>query len=399
MSRLMVIAAGWEQERLIRLAKEKGHWVLATAWPAAYADSLGLADVGEVVDNRDLDPYFALAGKHRIDAVTSDQCDYSMFAAACVAERLGLPGPQVAAAQVANNKADQRRLLAAADVPQPRSFPCASLAEVREALAEIGYPAILKPVDNRGNFGVNRVDEDGQVTDAFFEAIANAHSRRLLVEEFVEGTMTTVEGFAVPGQGHTSLAVSSKEMLGGRKRVAMELAYPAELPDPVVARMLETNQRAIAALGYDAGPTHAEYMVTAEGVPYFIEAANRGGGCLVHPLIVPAACGLDTTALQLDLVTGEEVDLPVAAPGGRPTLLRFFALEGQGVVEAIRGLEEARATPGVLESRVMVAVGARVAPITTDAGRHGFVIASGETLAEAREIASAAAGRVEVEFS
>ena len=394
----MVIAAGWEQERLIRLAKGKGHWVLATAWPAGYADSLELADVGEVVDNRELEAFHRLAEEHRIEAVTSDQCDYSMVAAAYVAERLGLPGPRVAAAQVANNKADQRRLLEGADVPQPRSIPCASLDEARAAVAETGYPAILKPVDNRGNFGVNRVDEDGQVSDAFFEALANAHSRRVLVEEFVEGTMTTVEGFAVPGQGHLSLVASSKEMLGGRKRVAMELAYPAELSDGVVTRLLETNQRAIAALGYDAGPTHAEYMVTAEGVPYFIEAANRGGGCLVHPLVVPAASGLDTTALQLDLVSGADVELPAVAPGGKPTLLRFFALEGQGVVEAIRGLEAARAVPGVLESRVMVAAGAKVAPITTDSGRHGFVIATADSLAEAREVAARAAACVEVDF-
>lgn len=392
----MVIGSGWEQERLVRLAKERGHWVFATAWPPVYADALPLADAGEHADPRDLDAIWRLAREHRIEAVVADQCDYSYFAAAYVADRLGTPGSTVAAAQVATNKQLQRARLAAAGVRQPQFRLCRDLEAARKCAAEFGYPAIIKPVDNRGNFGVNRVDVAEQVPEAFYEALSNAHSRMVLVEEFIEGTMATVEGFMFPGQIHTSLVCSSKVMLGGRKRVAMELRYPGQFTADVTRRLVEGNQAAMTALEYGVGPTHAEYMVTTEGEPYFIEAANRGGGVLINSHIVPTLTGVDTTALMIDHATGGEL------PPHGPTelqgsiILSFFGVAGEGEVAGIEGLGEACRLPGVIALRMLVAIGSRLRAIVTDAHRHGFVIARGDCLDEALRVATRAKTLVRV---
>lgn len=392
----MVIGSGWEQERLVRLAKERGHWVVATAWPPAYADALPLADAGEHADPRDLDWMWRLAREYSVEAVVADQCDYSYFAAAYVAERLGVPGPTVAAAQVATNKQLQRERLAAAGVRQPQFRLCRDLDGVEKCASEFGYPVIIKPVDNRGNFGVNRVDAPGQTLEAFYEALANAHSRAVLVEEFIEGTMSTVEGFVFPDGTHASLVCSSKVMLGGRKRVAMELRYPGQFTTEVARRLVERNQAAIAALGYGVGPTHAEYMVTAEGEPYFIEAANRGGGVLINSHIVPALTGVDTTALMLDHSTGSCIAR--RGPGGLhgSVVLSFFGLGQEGEVAAIEGLEEARHLAGVISLRLLIGVGSQIRAIVTDAHRHGFVIAQAERIEEALQVAERAKNLVRV---
>ena len=307
--KVMVIAAGLEQERIIQLVKERGHWVLATAWPATYADSLTLADHGEIVDPRNLTAIWELAHGHAIEAVVTDQCDYSQFAAAYVAERKGLPGPSFAAAHVAINKSHQRGRLRESGVLQPRYVLCATRDDVWKAVKNTGYPAIIKPVDNRGNSGVNRIDHEEHVAEAYYDAIANTLSRKIIVEQFIEGTMVTVEGFVFPCGQHISLVSSSKVMLGGRKRVAMELRYPAEFPKDIVESVIETNQKAMQALGYGFGPTHAEYMVTPSGQAYFIEAANRGGGVLINSHIVPAVTRCDPTSLMVDHATRIPVEL------------------------------------------------------------------------------------------
>lgn len=393
----MVIAAGWEQERLVGLAKVRGYWVLATAWPPSYADALPLADVGERVDPRDLDAIWRLATAHRIEAAVADQCDYSYFAAAYVNERLGVPGVTVAAAQVATNKLRQRERLAAAGIRQPRHHVCTDLAAARRAVDDVKYPAILKPVDNRGNFGVNRVDAPEQVADAFYEALANAHSRTVLVEAFIEGTMSTVEGFMFPGGRHVSLVTSSKVMLGGRKRVAMELRYPGEFAPEVQRGLVAGNQAAMAALGYGVGPTHAEYMVTAGGEPYFIEAANRGGGVLINSHIVPAITGVDPSVLMLDHATGATLVAPPATEPHGAAVLSFFGFRAHGEVAAVEGVDAARALPGVIALRILVSIGARIDPIVTDAHRHGFVVARGASLDEALRTVERAKALVKVQ--
>jgi biotin carboxylase len=392
----MVIGSGWEQERLVRVAKERADWVLATAWPSTYAHALPLADAGVVADPRDLDQIWQLAREHNVDGVVADQCDYSFFAAAYVAERLGAPGPGVAAAQVATNKQRQRARLADSGVRQPQFRLCCSLADVERGVAELGLPAIIKPVDNRGNFGVNRIDAGDQVAEAFYEALANAHSRTVLVEEFITGTMATVEGFMLPDGTHLSLICSSKVMLGGRKRVAMELRYPGEFDRKVTVRLLERNQAAMRALGYGTGPTHAEYMVTASGEPYFIEAANRGGGVLINSHIVPALTGVDPTVLMVEYATGAAIGRPRPGVPKDSVILSFFGLGQEGAVVRIEGLEAARSVPGVISLRMLIDVGSRIRAIVTDAHRHGFVIAQGGGIDEAVQVAERAKALVRV---
>lgn len=392
----MVIGSGWEQERLVRLAKDRGHWVVATAWPPVYADALPLADAGEHADPRDLERMWRIARERRIEAVVADQCDYSCFAAAYVAERLGVPGSTVAAAQVATNKHLQRERLASAGVRQPHFQLCRDLEAARKCVAEFGYPAIIKPVDNRGNFGVNRVDTAEQVPEAFYEALSNAHSRTVLVEEFIEGTMATVEGFMFPGRSHASLVCSSKVMLGGRKRVAMELRYPGQFTPEVTRLLVERNQDAMTALGYGVGATHAEYMVTPQGEPYFIEAANRGGGVLINSHIVPTLTGVDTTALMLDHATGCGPPRPGAGQLRGTMVLSFFGVTEEGEVTAIEGIDEARQIPGVVALRMLVTVGSRIRAIVTDAHRHGFVIGRASDLDGALAVANRAKTLVRV---
>ena len=97
---------------------------------------------------RDIDRCVAVARTHRVDAVVADQCDYSLFASACIADLLGLHAPSLAAAQLATNKRLMRERLADAALDQPVFRACRTLAEAEAALDHTGLPAIFKPVDN-----------------------------------------------------------------------------------------------------------------------------------------------------------------------------------------------------------------------------------------------------------
>ena len=79
-------------------------------------------------------------------------------------------------------------------IKQPRFFSCYTIEQLNAASKKIGFPLIIKPVDNRGNLGVSKVEKETDIKSAFFDAIINSHSREILVEEFIEGRHITVDG-------------------------------------------------------------------------------------------------------------------------------------------------------------------------------------------------------------
>lgn len=388
--RIMIINSGWEQTDLIRKAKDQGLYVIATDLQPD-APGFQLADETAVADPRDLSQLFAIASEKKIDAIISDQCDYSHFAAAYIAERLGLPGASLGAAQHSTNKKWMRLACSHTSIQQPRFIACKTIQEAKLAVHEIGLPVIIKPLDNRGNFGVNQVEHISQLEEAFFEAIANSHSRECLVEQFIQGTMATVDGFVFGIHGHYSLAVASKAMLGGRKRVAMEIVYPAEFPQKIVKELQLCHNKVVQALGIQYGCTHGEYMVTETGDIFLIECANRGGGCYTSSRIVPAVSGYDLSEYLILSALGER-DLKVAEDAEsmkKASVLSFIQLSA-GKIVSIENQEQIMKRNHILAFRLSVKPGDTITTITNDANRHGFLITTGATTELAKQHAEAA---------
>lgn len=387
MKKIMIINSGWEQVDLISTARNTGLYIIATD-AAPNAPGFSLADETYVVEPRNLTDLLILAREKKIDAVAADQCDYSYYAAAFIAEVMDLPGPGLAVAQKSTNKKWMRQACSQAGITQPRYLACKTEREAQEAAKLIGFPCIIKPVDNRGNFGVNRVDEVSQIKDAFYEAIGNSHSRECLLEEYIEGTMITVDGYAFGEKNHKSLAVASKVMLGGRKRVAMEIEYPARVASQVIVALRLNHERVAEALGVCAGCTHGEYMLTGDDQIYLIECANRGGGCFTSSRIVPAVSGCDLSQLLILQALGQKVspredfgEMKAAA------VMSFFELS-PGRVLSFENLDDIKADQDILAFRLAVQPGGLIQSITNDANRHGFVIARGATVDLAREKAA-----------
>ena len=394
----LVINLGWEQEPLIRTVMSLGFRVVGITNDPAYSNHLQLDEV-HVCDYRDLVRMVELAERIKPDYVMADQCDYSYFAVSVIAERFGLPGPRIQEAQVATNKWLQRRKGDASGLLQPKFRLVSSVAEAQQAASDLGLPMILKPVDNRGSFGVNKIERNSDIETAFVDALANSHSRLVLAEEFIAGTHITIDGYCFPKAGHRSLTLATKEMLGGARQVAIGIIYPGELSADVYRQAIANNEEVVCKLGFRFGMTHAEYMIDANGRSFLIEIANRGGGCYTSAKIVPAVSGINVTEqLVLDSI-GAGRDLYVEQHGGSggSAYLKFFVLP-PGRIRQISGIDRARGMAGVEALWLRLSNGDVVAPTTTDADRHGFVITTGATREESRARAASVIGALGVEY-
>jgi hypothetical protein len=141
-----------------------------------------------------------------------------LLLAATVAERLGLPHNPVAAVLAAADKARQRQLWAAANVPQPDFgiVPAhASGDAIRQATAATGLPCVIKAVSLSASQGVLRADDAAQAVQAamrirrVLSAARQDAAGPLLVEEYPPGPELSIDGLLGDGT-LTPLAIFDK---------------------------------------------------------------------------------------------------------------------------------------------------------------------------------------------
>lgn len=372
MTKVLAINLGWEQEPLLRRLGNLGLDVYGVHYDKNYYQGIDYKDI-LIADLRDLESLLKFAEKVQPEAVVADQCDYSHFAQACIAEIYGLSGPSLDSAQISSNKYIQRCRCKELGILVPEFKLCRSLEQVRSFANTNGFPLVLKAVDNRGSFGVNRVDSQSELVPAFFDSMANSHSRLVLAESFIGGNHLTVDGYAFPTSGCRSLSLASKLMIGGQRQVAVDILYPGEIDSKLYEKVCEINEEVCTKLGYKFGMTHCEYMLSENDEIYLIEAANRGGGVYTSEIICPTVSGVDVLTQYLSDVLGEEIDIFPDVVERNQVILKFFSFP-PGVVESVSGTKGVLQNKGVLRFRLELKPGDEISPITTDANRHGFLI-------------------------
>lgn len=255
-----------------------------------------------------------------------------------------------------------------------------SLADVKTAAGEIGYPCIVKPVMSSSGKGQGTMWSADQAERAWEYAVANMRGdrRRVIVEEFIhfdyEITLLTVR---------TRDGVRFCPPIGHRQELGdyRESWQPAAMSAPALEKAREMARRVVDNLG-GYGIFGVEFFVAGEDV-IFSELSPR-----------PHDTGMVTLISQ----NLSEFDLHARAILGLPIPeIRLYAPSASAVILAdrnagdfqIAGLADALATPG---GDVDVRIFGK--PETRPNRRMGVTLARAGSVEEARGIATAAAAKV-----
>jgi biotin carboxylase len=376
MKKILVINLGWEQVPLIDYLAGLTDCQLFGIHSSNDPYRSEIFKTIHTCDLRDLPSILDFAKSVTPDAVISDQCDYSLFAQAVVAEKFNLPGPSLISAQLANNKYLQRERAHAKGLTIPAYKLCTVADDVKTFGESYGYPLIVKPLDNRGSFGVVKIESPESVDSGFIDALIHSHSRQVIVEEFIEGIHITVDGYAFKELGPKSLSLATKQLVGEGAQVAVGIVYPGDLKSELFEKAMSVNEIVNKSLGYDFGMIHSEYMIRGEEI-YLIESANRGGGVFTSEIIVPSSSGVDLLSQYAADCLGETCS-NYKMPDHNQVVLRFFSF-APGCVIGVEGWENITKNPRILASEIFIKLGDTISPITSDANRHGFFILEGSS--------------------
>ncbi|HEY4943996.1 MAG TPA: ATP-grasp domain-containing protein [Rhizomicrobium sp.] len=389
---LLIVSGGIEAADAARRAKEMGLYVVVsdrdTAAPGfQYADSCLIADVYGATETAAAAERYSRKIR-KIDGVICVAAD-APITTATVAQRLGLPGISLAAAELACDKLAMKRRFADCGVPVPWFREIETPQALQRVAIERGRDLVIKPVDSRGSRGVQRVAQVADLEKAFWFARSHSPSERVMVEQYLSGPQVSTESVVVDGRCFTpGFSDRNYEYLERYAPFFIENGgdLPSHLSPEVQAKVKDVVARAAAALGVSNGTVKGD-IVVHEGEPYVIELAARLSGGFFCTREIPLNTGVDFIAAAIKVALGESVSPEELAPTQSTPVIQRYAFPKAGRVVSVEGLEEARAIAGVAE----LVVTARPGDIIPAAGDKRPSAAMVLTVGASRDSALAAA--------
>jgi biotin carboxylase len=252
-----------------------------------------------------------LAKLYEVQAIASDNCDYILLAAEYLSELLNLPCLGRKAAQISNNKSQQRHLAESASILQPKWKSILSYAGIVDFLQNTACKAMLKPVDSRGSMGITLLSENDSPTHihkAFAKALSSSPSKQLLVEEYVDGKLLTIDGFLL-NEKLILLAIAERDRIGEGKLVTTQILYRSSLPRDLIDQAYRFLNSVVSALGYTKGHVHCEALLTDSKKLFLVECTNRGGGVFTSSTINPYVSSLDVNSMYMNEKQCSSIDI------------------------------------------------------------------------------------------
>jgi argininosuccinate lyase len=172
----------------------------------------------------------------------------------------------------------------------------------------MAFPVVIKPLRGAASLNVRVVRSLDELKDAKSGSFDGSPfqgtiSEQLLVEEYAEGALLSVEGVAF--QGHFSvLAVSLRQRADGAEVVELGSVVPAPLRPELLEEVSDYAAAVCHALGFDRGICHIEMILTERG-PFVIDFNARLPGVSI-PRLYHLAYGRSMYDLALSSYLDEE---------------------------------------------------------------------------------------------
>jgi acetyl-CoA carboxylase biotin carboxylase subunit len=237
------------------------------------------------------------------------------LARACAEHGLAFVGPPADVLARMGDKALAKEELAVAGLPLvPGTRGGATVAELRAAALELGFPVLLKATAGGGGKGMRRVEAPDELEAAYRTAGAEAEAAfgdgsLYLEKEIVPARHVEVQVLA-DGAGRV-LTLGERECSIQRRHQKLVEESPSPALDGATREAMEAAvERAAGAIGYENAGTF-EFLLGPDGAFYFIELNARLQ--VEHP-VSELVTGVDVVREQLRIAAGERLALTGRAP-------------------------------------------------------------------------------------
>ena len=309
--KLLLLGGSHAEIPLIKAAQELGWFVITTG---NNRDGLGhpYADKTVFADFSDKEAMLELARNEGVHAVCSGCNDFALLSTVYVCEKLGLPGHDSYATSIEIHHKDKYRSLAQRlEIPTPLAKVVRNDQEFENALVNLAFPIIVKPVDLTGGKGIHRASNVDEARIAFKDAIGRTREDHVVVEEFVQGTNHGFSAMLVNGK--VAFAFADNEQYFVNKYLVSGANTPSTTSASGISKLRYYSELIAKELDLVDGILHIQYIEKADGTPVIIEICRRSPGDL-YIKFVKYATGIDYSKYIIMAETGEDISSISDAP-------------------------------------------------------------------------------------
>lgn len=279
--------------RVILITKEK---MLSEDWPRESLEDL-IAVPNDAGPPLFIDLVAFLSRKAKPDRIIALE-EFDVVTAALMREHLCLPGLSSSRAKIFRDKLSMAVYSQRGGIDVPEFVPLLNPNEVRDFMARVPGPWIIKPRSDVSAIGIRKVDEPSEVWRLMEEMNERENLRErasyYVLAHFVPGEVFHVDSVVNDGR----ITFAGVNQYG---RPPMQVAHQGgayisrtvERGSADERALLKINTRLVKSLGLERGATHAEFIKSNEdGKFYFLEIAARVGGAYIAD-VLEAASGIN----------------------------------------------------------------------------------------------------------
>ena len=305
-----------------------------------------------------------------------------------VSEKLGLPSVSRDAAINATNKLKRLEILKKNHIPCAEFGSAADINEAKNVAQDIGYPVVIKPVDNAGSRGVIQIKNSEKMEQYFDESIQFCKNKKeIIVEEYLTGPQVSTETVVYKNKCYTT-GFSDRNYCNLKKYEPYFIEdggdMPSNLPNETQKEAIQIAEKAIKSLGINFGAAKGDILIH-NNTPYVLEMASRtsGGRFLSHQ--VPAATGVNILFPLIKMSVSDQISVEEFKPKfNRGSSIRHI-IPNPGKIVSITGVDKAQKIEGVIDIILSddLQEGKVISPIKNHTNRKGIVITVGKNRNEA----------------
>lgn len=303
MKKLLLLGGGHAEIPLILAAQELGYYVITTG---NAREGLGhpYANKNVFADFSDKEAMLALAKSEAVDSVCSGCNDFALLSTAYVCEQLGLPGHDSFETSLQIHHKDKYRALATRlGIETPKAISVYNEDGFEDALKNLRFPIIVKPIDLTGGKGILRANNREEALVAFKNATSRTRESHIVVEEFVTGTNHGFSAYLVNQK--VAFYFADNEQYYLNKYMVSGANTPSTTSAKGLAQLVTDSEKIAKELNLVDGILHIQYIERDDGTPVIIEICRRPPGDL-YIKFVKYATGIDYPKFLVLAETGDE---------------------------------------------------------------------------------------------
>lgn len=211
--------------------------------------------------------------------------DFDVETAGLLRAHLRLPGMGETAARAFRDKLTMRELAREAGVRVPDYSRVVNYDELRDFMARVPAPWVLKPRSEASAMGIRKLHDSEQLWRAL-DQLGDSQSYYVL-ERFVPGDVFHVDSLVNDGAPVFAYpSAYARPPMNVYHEGGVFGSRTLDRGSALAQNLLEINTRTLKALGMVHGANHAEFIRGhADGELYFLECAARVGGANIAEMV------------------------------------------------------------------------------------------------------------------